>query len=255
NSNESTPINSSLAFIVPYVRDSFVTSILAGIEHATTEAGYSLIFRHVSNNLQQQVSALRDLKDGMYGGVILYPIDSIHHEQIKQLVEQKFPIVLVDRYFQGIDTEYVVADNFGGGLQATQHLLSLGHRRIGFVTWEDAASSLQHREMGYRQAMADYELPLSDTLITKVSSYPDIDTTPLATYIQENKITAVLAANDQITIALIRVVNDMGLSVPEDTSIVGFANLEEIAYLKTPLTTVAVPAEEIGYTAGKLLIE
>lgn len=254
-SKQATSVVSSLAFIVPYVRGPFVTSILAGIEHATTEAGYPLVFRHVSNDLKQQASALQDLKDGMYGGVILYPIDSIFNEQVKQLVEKQFPLVLVDRYLHGIDTDYAIADNFNGGIQATQHLLSLGHRRIGFVTWDDDASSLQHRELGYRQAMSEYQLPIPDNLVAKVSSYPDSDIKPLVAYLKENDITAIVAANDQIAIALFRIVSDMGLSVPDDISIVGFGNLEEIAYVNTPLTTVSLPAHDIGYTAGKLLID
>lgn len=255
NANSSPSISSALAFIVPYVRDSFVTSILAGIEHATTEAGHPLTFRHVSNDISQQENALNDLRDGLYAGVILYPVDSKHYEQVTTMVTQGYPIILVDRYLDNVATDYVVADNFGGGLQATQHLLALGHERIGFVTWEDASTSLIHRELGYRQAMAEYQLPVTDAMVAKVSSYPDIDAEPLAAYIRDNQISAVFAANDQIAIALFRVVNDMGLSVPGDISIVGFGNLDEIAYLNTPLTTVAVPAEEIGYTAGKMLID
>ncbi len=255
NGKSTASVNSALAFIVPYVRDSFVTNILTGIEQATTEAGYSLTFRHVSNDKSQQESALNDLKNGLYGGVILYPIDSNHYAQIGELVEQNYPLVLVDRYINNIPTDYVVMDNFGGGLQGTQHLLELDHKRIGFVTWEDASTSLNHRELGYRQAMAEHQLPVSEDMIARVSSYPDIDAEPLKAYLRDNDISAVFAANDQIAITLFRVANDIGLSVPQDISIVGFGNLDEIAYLNTPLTTVAIPAESIGYTAGKLLIE
>ncbi len=243
-----------LAFVVPYIRDSSVSTILVGFQQVAEQAGFSVIFHHVNNDLQQQQEVLNRLVQQGVMGIALYPVDSESVQGIDRLVNSRYPIVLVDRYLKSLSTDYVMSDHFGGALRGVHYLINEGHRRVGFVTWLSPAVSMEHRLMGYIQALRERSIEPDERLICHVEGYPTVNRTPLMTYLNEVRPTAIFAANDQLAIALYRAAAAVGLRIPEDLSIVGFDNLDMSPHLDPPLTTVAQQFLLIGRQAAQVLL-
>ena len=172
-----------------------------------------------------------------------------------QLLERRRPLVIIDRYFKQLATDYVTADNFGGVLEATQHLLRLGHRRIGFLTTTDPSVSMEHRQIGYQRALAEADLPCFAEDIWVIESYPTTDVAALLPALTAvNRPTAILAANDRLALALYKACRSLQIRIPEDLALVGFGDYAISAHLETPLTTVALPTFEIGRKAAEVVI-
>lgn len=246
----------SISFIVPYVRDSFVSAILLGLESKARSNGYSVVFHHVENDIDKQERILRKSLHTNVSGIVLYPVDSNYISPIlSKLTQDRFPIVLVDRYIRGLYTSYITSDNIAGGVIATQHLLSLGHRRIAFLSWSELATSMEHRRLGYRQALLEQGIEPEPTLEWEVVGYPDIDLAALEEYLlQSNRPTAIFTANDQLALSVLRVARSLNISVPEELALVGFDNLDISAQIDIPLTTIAQPAFDIGHMAVELIL-
>jgi GntR family transcriptional regulator of arabinose operon len=246
----------SISFIVPYVRDSFIPTILLGVESVARANGFVVLFNHVENSPEKQEAALRLAIQQGVAGIILYPVNSTDiGVMLSELVQRKMPLVLVDRYLRTLLTDYVTSDNFGGGLKATQHLLRLGHRRIAFLSWHDTAVTMEHRRAGYRQALLETGLQLDPALEWEVEGYPDIDLAALAGYLQRDpRPTALFASNDQLALATQRVARNLKIAIPSGLALVGFDNLDISAQLDVPLTTIAQSTFEIGQTAGEQVI-
>lgn len=244
-----------LAFVVPYVRDSSVSTMLIGFQQVAEEVDYVVIFNHVNNDPRQQQQVINKLVREGIAGIALYPVDSDHIAPIDAVKREGFPIVLIDRYLKGLSTDYVTSDHFGGALRAVHYLIDQAHTRVGFVTWLSPATSMEHRHVGYTQGLRERGIPYEPGLVCHVEGYPTVDLTPLRAYLSSpNRPTAVLAANDQIAIALYRAAASVGLSVPGDLSIVGFDNLDISEHLDPPLTTIAQPFLKIGQKAAEVLI-
>ena len=244
-----------LAFVVPYIRDSSVSTILVGFQQVAEEAGFSVVFNHVENDVQQQREVIQKLVAQDVMGIALYPVNSDAGADIEKLARAHYPIVLVDRYMKHFSTDYVMTDHFGGALRGVHYLYDQGHHRIGFVTWLSPAISMDHRLLGYRQALRECDIEPEASLICQVEGYPTVDRTPLITYLSNpSRPTAIFAANDQIAIALYRAAGSVGLRIPQDLSIIGFDNLDIAAHLNPPLTTVAQPFFEIGRQAAQILV-
>ncbi len=251
---QNRPARERLAFIVPYVRDSSVLSMLMGFQEAAERENYSVAFHHVNNDIDQQASVIEMLYREGVAGMALYSIDSEVSAPLDRLVQSGVPIVLIDRYLKNLSTDFVMSDHFGGAVIGTRYLLDQGHRRIGFCTWISPAISLEHRFLGYQQALRERQIETDERLICVVEGYPTIDLTPLRTYLSSpDRPTAVFAANDQVAIALYRAAASVGLKVPEDLSIIGFDNLDVTEQLDPPLTTIAQRFQEIGQRAVEVL--
>jgi DNA-binding LacI/PurR family transcriptional regulator len=246
----------SISLIVPYLRDSYVPSILLGLESVARSHGYSVVFNHVENNLEKQDEILGKALQQRVAGIVLYPVNSrATSPLIAELTNKKFPLVLIDRYIRGLNIDCVTSDNFSGGLIATQHLLSLGHRRICFLNWMDSSTSMEHRRAGYRQALLEAGQPVCQELEWQVVGYPEIDQAALEDCLRgPDRPTAIFAANDQLAIAVERAARKLKLTIPGDFALVGFDNLDISANLDIPLTTIAQPAAEIGRVAGELVL-
>lgn len=246
-----------LAFIVPYVRDSSVPAILIGFQQTAEQANFSVIFNHVNNNLTQQERVIRKLVTENVAGIALYPVDSEHLSPalVDSVRRAGIPLVLIDRYLRSASTDYVMTDHFDGAIRGTHYLCEQGHRRVGFVSWLSPAVSMEHRYLGYAQALAERSMTVDDRLICTVEGYPVFDYTRLAEYLSgPDRPTAVFAGNDQIAIALYRAAGMVGLSIPDDLSVLGFDNLDVSSHLEPPLTTLAQPFTQIGHAAAELLL-
>lgn len=261
-----------IGLIQPYLRDSFFTLITLSIESTTRAKGYQLMLSITDNKYEQHQRSVRQLLSKKVDGLIIFLPDNYPLDEITlSLVEQKFNFVLIDRYLPGVDVSYVVSDNFGGAYQAVEHLIKLGHRRIGFVTRPSLqTTSVRDRVEGYRRALLDHGLPFDQSLVcdslkTSVSemeffgtargnSLHDVEV--IAEFLKhEERPSAIFAVNDLVALATLEAASRLGLRIPEDIALVGFDDIDIVSHLETPLTTVAQDKYAIGAQAAQLLID
>jgi LacI family transcriptional regulator len=171
-------------------------------------------------------------------------------------VSDATPIVAVDPHTGPSRLPSVHSDNLAGAIAATEHLVGLGHRRIGFLAGRPDLESAGQRERGYREALAaagiapdpelirvgDYELEMSEAPARELLTLDD-------------RPTAIFAANDLSAIQTMHVARSLGLTIPGDVSVVGFDNIPESAFTGTPLTTIDQSIQEMGRQAVELLID
>jgi LacI family transcriptional regulator len=165
------------------------------------------------------------------------------------------PVVAVDPHTGPSGLPMIDSDNFHGALAATQHLIDLGHERIGFLAGRPGLQSAEERERGYRTALEQAQIPFDPELI-RVGGYREETAEGAARELLsiEDRPTAVFAANDITAIRTIQVANELGLRVPEDLSVVGFDNVPESILVDPPLTTIAQNLHQMGAEAFRLLL-
>jgi GntR family transcriptional regulator, arabinose operon transcriptional repressor len=253
------PRGKRIGLVLPFLRDQLTLDILAGVEQAAKSRGYRVSFAHADERLEVQTADIAHLRADHAAGLIIFPVtDVTYDEAVWQLKEEGVPFVLIDRYYPDLDTDYVVIDNLSGGHRATEHLLILGHTRIGFVYYASASlktTSVRDRWRGYRQALEHYGQPYDEDLVWRL---PDgaskIAATLDALLCRPDRPTAIFAVHDQAALDLLKAANRCGVHVPEDLALVGFDDVSFAAHLNPPLTTLAQPRIDLGLRAGNLLI-
>ena len=171
-------------------------------------------------------------------------------------VDDGTPVVAVDPHTGPSTLPSVHSDNLAGAITATEHLLELGHRRIGFLAGRPDLESARQREQGYRQALADAGIAVDPNLI-RVGDYElEMSQEPARQLLTlDDRPTAVFAANDLSAMQTMHVARTLGLDVPGDVSVVGFDNIPESALIEPPLTTIDQSIQEMGRRAVELLID
>jgi LacI family transcriptional regulator len=165
------------------------------------------------------------------------------------------PVVAVDHNVGSSDLPTVDADNLNGAVIATEHLLELGHRRIGFLAGRPDLESARLRERGYRTAIERAGMEVDPSLIRVGGYQVDIAEEGTRQMLElDDRPTAIFAANDVSAIAAMSVATLLGLVVPDDLSVIGFDNVPESALSEPPLTTIEQPIQQMGFDATKILI-
>lgn len=183
------------------------------------------------------------------GAIVVAPSSST-------LTPGSFPVVAVDASTAAGSLPNVHAEDFGGARQAVQHLLDLGHRRIGYIGGRRELTSTDERERGFRTTLTEAGIT-PDPALMGHGKYTTIDTIEPARRILSapERPTAIFAANDLSAIGVLEVARELGLRVPEDLSIVGFDNVPESFSCDPPLTTIDPNLKQLGTTALEMLLE
>ncbi len=248
----------SIGVILSQAGDELSMRILLGVEQAAKPRGYQISFAYAEEDAQEMAQDIARLKAST-AGLVIFPISDMPHDaSIAQLKDENFPFVLVDRYISGLDCDYVVSDNLGGGYRATEHLLILGHARIGFAYSQAGGlltTSVRDRYEGYRKALREYNRPYDESLI--YHNLPNADEEPerfdqLVT--SPDRPDAIFVVNDGTALGIFQAAQRNGVRVPEDLALVGFDDVSYAAHLSVPLTTVGQQRTEMGLRAGNLLI-
>ncbi|NEE01117.1 LacI family DNA-binding transcriptional regulator [Phytoactinopolyspora halotolerans] len=233
--------------------EPFSTELLKGVSEAVDGTGYELMAytgglgRHdrvgwEQRNLSRLAGTLID------GAVLVTPTVSIEHGTI--------PVVAVDPHTGPSGTPTVDADSFAGARLATQHLISLGHSRIGFLGGREDLESATLREQGYRSALEEAGIAVDPDLMRIGGYRPDLADTPAHELLSlPDRPTAIFAANDLSAIRTMEVARELGLRIPDDISVIGFDNVPESALTDPPLTTVAQPIHQMGAEALGMVID
>ncbi|MBC8160487.1 MAG: GntR family transcriptional regulator [Roseiflexaceae bacterium] len=254
------PSEKRLGVVLNQAGDQLNMEILIGVEQAAKSRGYQVSFVYSEENREQQDRDIARLKADRIAGYIIFPIsDQENDATIAEVQSSGTPIVLVDRYLPELSTDYVGADNRAGGYRATEHLLILGHKRVGFIHFDNGTlhtTSVRDRWEGYSAALREYALAYDESLIFTVPRGKQLNAASFVSFFdQPNRPTAVFAITDHIVPALLQAARQANVRVPHDLAVVGFDDLNYAAHLNPALTTVAQPRVDIGLRAGHLLID
>jgi LacI family transcriptional regulator len=233
--------------------EPFSAQLLKGAGAAIRERGYELIVYsgsgHGKDNSGWERRYISRLGGTLTDGIVLVTPTVVD-------VSDATPIVAVDPHTGPSSLPSVHADNLAGAIAATEHLVGLGHRRVGFLAGRPDLESARQREQGYRTALADAGIAVDPRLV-RVGGYEPEASREAARQLLtlDDRPTAIFAANDLSAIETVQVAHSLGLAIPGDLSVIGFDNIPESALIETPLTTIDQSIQEMGRQAVELLID
>lgn len=244
----------TLGLIIPDNLNPYFAEVARGVEAAAFEHGYTVVFGHSHYSVENENRYADVLRAERVAGVVWIPSTETY-EPANKFTAHQIPIVVVDRVVEDQDAYSVVADNFHGGYLAAEHLIALGHQRIGFICRPQALAHSNERMRGYQAALAEHNLAPDESLIVPGGyKFEDGREAALTLLQSERPPTAIFAYNDIIAIGVLRAASELDLSVPNDLSVVGFDDIPGAAFTFPPLTTVSLPKFEMGQRSAELLI-
>jgi LacI family transcriptional regulator, repressor for deo operon, udp, cdd, tsx, nupC, and nupG len=245
-----------ITILLADVTNPFFNEIVRGIEQVARENGYSVLLADSENDPGQENAYGRLLATKRTDGMILLNGRLPVGLQLPPEESMDAPIVVACEYLPNVDLPTVQIDNAAAAKQVTEHLLQLGHRRIGFISGPAWNVLSRDRLYGYRDAILECGLVFDQTLVVNgdFSIRSGIAATESLLNLTSPP-TAIFASNDEMAFGAIRAARDAGLRVPEDISVAGFDDIRFAAFVDPPLTTVRQPGQEIGRRAMAHLIK
>lgn len=246
-----------IGLVVPSLEDSFFPGITAALQKRLNQSGYSVFLVSTEQRSDIEQASIEDFLSWRVDGLVVSPAQNVPDARsFWELWRIGVPFVLMDRFFLDTPFHSVTTDDQTGGRIATEHLLSLGRRRIAWVGGLPTVSTSRLRHLGYLDALsesgidppADYALRCEPTIsggqnlvqrIMALKPRPD----------------ALFCSTDMVAIGVIDECLRLGIRVPDDLAVVGYADLDLSGFTRVPLTTVRQPRADIGRLAAELLID
>jgi DNA-binding LacI/PurR family transcriptional regulator len=241
--------------IISDIANPFFNAVIRGIEDVTYANEYSLLLCNSDEDLARESLYVDILRAERVAGIVISTADE-NSKSCEELFKNDVPIVAMDRRLNAFDVDTVLVDNVKGAFQATEHLLCLGHRRIGLIAGPSHITTGRERREGYEKALTESGLALDEDLI-KVGDFKQAGGYEMACELMEmnSPPTAIFAANNLMTLGAMNAIQAQGLDIPRDVAIVGFDDMPWAASLCPSLSAVAQPTYELGCIAANLLFE
>jgi DNA-binding LacI/PurR family transcriptional regulator len=243
-----------VGLVIPDIQNPFFADLVRGVEDVAQTHGYVTLLANSDERAEKEAQSLDVMRAESVDGVILPPVSG-GGEAVATLTEAGIPVVYVDRRPRRVTADTVVIDNERGAREATEHLLHLGHRRIGLIQGLPGLSTSRERLAGYQAALHDAQVPVDPQLIGAGDSRQAGGrrlTHQLLTGARPP--TALVVSNGLMTLGALEALHRLGARVPEDVALVGFDDMPWALAVDPPLTVVRQPAEAMGRRAMELLL-
>lgn len=249
----------TIGVIIPNILNSFFAKVFSGIEKVADENGYNVIMCISNESLEKEAHTLEMLSNGTIDGFVLSISEEAQKEHeynhFKEIISEGTPIVLFDRTTDELDCDKVIVDDFDSALDSTQYLIDSGCKNIALISTIDNLSIGKLRLEGYLQALKNNNLPINENIILRTDSSEGLNEKVEAIY-TNNTIDGVFALAEDESVAALKFGLKKGLRIPEELSIIGFADgILASRRLSPSLTTVSQHGVEIGEVAAQLLID
>ncbi len=246
----------TIGVIVHELRSNFITSVLAGIEKVTSEAGYDLLIAHSSESFEKETANALNLfhkrVDGLLASLSFDTKGLTHFDPFK---EKNIPIVFFDRVEEKSDNTHVIIDNYRCGYQATQHLIEQGCKNIVLVTASLKRNVYGERHRGYKDALIDNDVPYKEdrVIVRDLTELSGVEAAEQMLRMKPRPDGAFIT-NDFSAAVCMQTLKEHGIRIPEDIAIVGFNNDPIAKIIEPQLTTIDYPGYNMGEIAARNLV-
>ncbi len=239
----------------------FFSDLIAGMERTGREFGYDTVITNLSLS---NVEEIEQLKREVMTGVILLATE-LSEEDIKCFDGCEAPLVVIDSWYDNMKYDSVLISNTDSVCQAVEYLFDKGHERVGYLKGTDRITNFYYRQLGFERAHQKRKRPLHPEYDVVIRPIADIAYQDMKQYLEEKRKeatdlrsilpTAYFADNDIIAIGALKALQEAGIRVPEDVSLIGFDDMPFCEMSSPKLTTIRVFKQEMGTVAVKRLLE
>jgi DNA-binding LacI/PurR family transcriptional regulator len=243
-----------IGLVVPDISNPYYPEVSRGIEDIANAHGYKLMFCSTDRLADRASAYIEALLFKRVDGLVIVGGGDEIQLSAATVATYDTKVVFIGRPSASFST--VRIDNIGAAKDATEHLLSLGHTRVGFISATASSNTVPERRRGYREALEARGIAF-DTDLVADGDFTEAGGYAAARRLLEvpNRPSGIFAANDRMALGAMAAVSDLGLRVPEDVAIVGFDDVPMSGYLRPSLTTVSVAAQELGTRAMEVLLK
>lgn len=247
----------TIGLIIDDISNYFFGHLAKTVEEEADKMGYTVMFCSTKNNEGKSRNILNMLIDKHMDGYIIAPTSAMLPE-LKNLIRENKPAVLIDRYYRQLDTSYVTVDNIKGSLDAVNFLAARGHRSIAMVTNQTDQLQIQQRIEGYEQGLAINGLALDKSLIKKIPfGFSDAKVIRELTQfigMKGKALDAVFFTSNNLGVAGLEVLSKLGKRIPEDVSVICFDDNDLFRLGRPGITVVSQPIKAIAKKSVEILI-
>ncbi len=241
--------------IVDRMQSPFSPTTVQGIQDGLRSAGYSISIAYSNRDQALAIEAINSFYSRQADGIVV--INSwLHTYNDPILAMQNRPFVFVNRLFGACLKNCVGPGDRVGAQIATQHLVDLGHKRIGYINGVENWIEARDRLSGYQDVLQKNGLPVDETLIARGDWGVDSGYRGAQELLaSKERPTAIFAANDIMALGAIYATQEAGLQIPGDIALVGYDDRDFAEWIRPALTTIRMPSYEMGLAAARLLLE
>jgi LacI family transcriptional regulator len=247
----------SIGLIIKEIDNPYFARLMRGVYDACSSLGYSVLLGSSEHLPAKETEIIRTMVSKRVDGLIISPLqgDGFDYSYLADLLKDRYPLVVL-----GTVPNYPISsvdiDNRKAAYDAVSYLISKGHTRIAHFAGPVHTGHGQRRLEGYQQALSENKIPFEGNLVVPVEPYVHNGYTAGIEMFagSPRRATAVFCYNDLVAIGLMKALKELGVSVPDEVAVMGFDNIEMDGYISIPLTTIEMPAYEIGQSAAKLLV-
>jgi LacI family transcriptional regulator len=244
-----------IGIVVPDLMNLYFAEVARAIESIARPAGFQLLICSTDEDAEREIGEVEALllrTDGLIISSVLPPTET---KTYRKMLKDGAKMVLVDRTMENLRCPAVTTDNVEVGRLATEHLIKLGHRRIGHLRG-DASSVSFERHDGYQQALAAHKIRYNGSLVRDCGFLESEGYEAMRAWLAEGDTPeAIFAVNDLAAIGAMKALDECGVAVGNGLAIVGAGNIHYSDMLRVPLTTVSWSRSEMGEQAARLLID
>ncbi|WP_318374070.1 HTH-type transcriptional regulator GalR [Enterobacter sp.] len=244
----------TVGLVVGDVSDPFFGSMVKAVEHVAYNTGNFLLIGNGYHNEHKERQAIEQLIRHRCAALVVHA-KMIPDADLAALMEQMPGMVLINRIVPGFETRCVALDDRYGAWLATRHLIQQGHTKIGYLCSNHAISDAEDRLQGYYDALRENGLPCNDRLVTWAAPDESGGEQAMTELLGRGKnFTAVACYNDSMAAGAMGVLNDNGIEVPGEISLIGFDDILISRYVRPRLTTVRYPIVTMATQAAELAL-
>jgi LacI family transcriptional regulator len=245
-----------LGIVVPDITNPFFPEIIRGAEDVAFERKYFLVTANTDEQSARERRVVSALRSYRADGILLACAPGSDVSHIRRTIDAGLPVVCLDRPVSGADTDAVLLDNVRGSRECVQHLIAMGHRRIGLIAGQLKTEIAHERLRGYEEALREANIEVDSDLIME-GDFREDSGYRLGKLLLRRRlgVTALFACNGVMTLGVLKAIEEQGLRCPEDIALATFDDLAIDRSFHPHLTAVVQPSYEIGARAATILID